>query len=196
MDFKDKIAHLRSTTIIGNTIDLVPYGIEYLDDIIRLRNQEDAKYFLSQDYDVSRQQQIEWIKGYHERDEEFGFMVRNKRREIVGISFCYNYDGASMELGRTTFDIERIVGIPYSIEAGMLFSDIVFNYLDLKIWKTTIKADNLRLLKWFKRMNWNITGTCIIRDNLYETLELERAENIYEKTFLNILEARQNKVLQ
>jgi RimJ/RimL family protein N-acetyltransferase len=196
MDFKAKIAHLRSTTIVGKTIDLVPYGMEYVDDIIRLRNQADAKYFLSQDYDVSREQQIEWIKGYEERDEEFGFMVRNKSGAIVGINFCYGYDGESMELGRTTFDTERIVGKPYAIEAGVLFADIVFNYLDLPVWKTTTKADNHRLLKWHKRMNWRTTGTCIIRDNLYEKLELQRADDIYEKTFSTIVEARQNRIPQ
>lgn len=196
MDFKEKIAHLRSTSIIGKTIDLVPYGMEYLDDIIRLRNQEGAKYFLSQDFDVNRKQQIEWIEGYENRDEEFGFMVCNKRGDIVGINFCYDFDGHSMELGRTTFDIERIVGKPYAIEAGVLFADIVFNYLDLELWKTTTKADNFRLLKWHKRMNWRTTGTCEVRNNLYETLELKRADDIYEKTFLSIYEARQMALQQ
>jgi len=196
MDFKDKIAHLRSTTIIGKTVDLLPYGIEYLDDILRLRNQSEAKYFLSQDFDVTRKQQTEWIEGYEKRDEEFGFMVRNKRGEIVGINFCYDYDGNSMELGRTTFDTERTGGVPYALETGVLFADIVFNYLDLPLWKTTVKPDNIRLLKWHKRMNWQTTGTCVIRDNVYKTLELKRDDNIYEKIFLNIFEARENRVQQ
>lgn len=192
MDFKEKIAWLRSNPIIGKTVDLLPYGMEYLEETLTLRNQEQAKYNMTQVYDVSREQQTEWIKGYESRDDEFGHMVYNKRNEIVGISFCYNYDGESMEIGRAAFDLTRTVGMPYAFETSMLSAGLVFNYLNLPIFKTIVKSDNLALLKFYKKLKWTNKGTCVVRNQVYEILWLYKDDSNYHN-FEHILEARQNK---
>ena len=192
MDFKEKIAWLRSNPIIGKTVDLIPYTMEHLDETIALRNQEKAKYNMTQEYDINREQQIEWIKKYELKDDEFGHIIRNKRNETVGISFCYNYDGESMEIGRAAFDLERIVGMPYAFETSKISADLVFDYLELPMFKTIVKSDNHALLKFYKKLKWTNTGTCVVRNQVYENLVLYKADYNYHN-FSNILEARQNK---
>jgi RimJ/RimL family protein N-acetyltransferase len=193
VNFKEKIAYLRSNTIRGKTIDLHPYSSKFIDDIIRLRNQDKVKYFLAQPFEITREQQLAWIKGYEERDEEFGFIVCNKRGEVVGISFCYNYDGHSMEIGRATFDTERLMGMPYALETYMVSADIVFEYLQLPTFKVIIKHDNYALLKFYRKLNWSDAGTLTIRDNLYQAMQLQSSESNH-KTFHHILERRQNNI--
>lgn len=192
MNFKEKIAYVRSNIIRGKTIDLHPYGISYLDDIIRLRNQPKVKYFLAQSFEITKEQQEAWIRGYEEREEEFGYMVCNKRGEVVGISFCYNYDGESMEIGRATFDTERLMGMPYALETYMLSADIVFDFLKLETFKVVIKSDNYALLKFYRKLNWVDTGTIFIRDEQYQTMKL-RAEESNHRSFQHILDGRTNK---
>jgi len=113
MTFKEKMAYLRSNIFYGRTVDLYPYGMEYLDDILRIRNQPEVKYFLNQDHDITREEQMEWIKKYEARDDEAGQIIKNKRGEVVGMSFFLDYDPAtnSMDFGRGTFDLAKIMGI-------------------------------------------------------------------------------------
>jgi len=195
VDFKEKIRFLRSSPILGKTIDLHPYGIDYLDDILRLRNQSTVKYFLAQDFDITRQQQEEWIRGYEKREDEFGFIVINKKGEVVGITFCYNYDGSSMEIGRATFDVDRLMGMPYALETYSIIADTVFDYLCLSSLKVVIKSDNHRLLKFYQRMNWTSTGKRSIRGNEYETLEVLQGQSAH-RSFEHFLDGRQNKFAQ
>lgn len=195
MEFKEKIAHIRSNVIYGKRVDLYPYGMEFLDEIVRLRNQPAVKYFVSQNFDVTHEMQTNWIKGYEQRQEEFGFMVKNKRGEVVGICFCYNYDGHSMEIGRTTFDTTRVMGMPYTLETYMICADLVFDYLHLPIMRVMMKSDNLALMKFCKRLNWTTTGTKVIRDDVYVTMELKASESNH-KSFKYLLEKHQRVAAQ
>gem|GEM_PF-145405 len=189
---QQKFHFLRSNVVKGKTIDLHPYGMEYLDEIIRLRNQDAVKYFLAQDFDITRQQQQEWIRGYEKRTDEFGFIICNKKGEVVGITFCYNYDGRSMEIGRATFDTQRLMGMPYALETYSIIADLVFNYLQLSVLKVVIKSDNHRLLKFYQRMNWTHTGKCSIRGNDYETLQVLPGQSAHA-SFEHFLDGRKNK---
>ena len=170
MTFKEKIAHLRSNVFHGRTVDFYPYGMEYLDDIIRIRNQPEVKYFLLQQDDVTRESQTEWIKKYEAKDDEVGFIIKNKRSEVVGISFFLDYDPDtdSMDFGRGTFDLAKTMGMPYALDGFSLNMDLFFDTMKFSLLRTSVKMDNVRLLKFYKKMNWSFVKTTLIKDQEYQ----------------------------
>lgn len=66
----------------GHIIDLCPYDIKYAEDIIRIRNQARAKYFLSQDFNLTKEQQLSWIQEDLKRENEAGFVAINKKAKL------------------------------------------------------------------------------------------------------------------
>lgn len=193
VELKQKILHLRSSTFVGKTISLEPYSIHYLDEIVRLRNQDAVKYLMAQRFEVSREQQIEWIRNYEKKEDEFGFIVKNKRDEVVGVTFCYNLEGNTMEMGRATFDTARLMGMPYALETCSMIVDIAFDFLGLDILKSTIKSDNYRLLKFYARLNWTDAGECIIRGDEYKIMTLKPGQCTHH-SFDHLFERMENKI--
>jgi RimJ/RimL family protein N-acetyltransferase len=192
--FKQKIQQIRSNVYTGKTIDLYPYTMEYLEEILHLRNQSAVKYLLAQHSEITREQQVEWIKSYEKKDDEFGFIIKNKRNEVVGVTFCYNYDRHSMEMGRTTFDTAKLMGRPYAIEACSMIVDLVFDFLGLEMLNSTVKSDNYRLLKFLSRLNWTIAGDCIIRGNLYKIMTVKPGQCTHH-SFAHLFDRMQNNMI-
>ena len=44
---QDKVRSYRSTVIIGDCIDMIPYSSEHDPDVVRLRNLEEVRYFMN-----------------------------------------------------------------------------------------------------------------------------------------------------
>ena len=195
MTFKEKMTYLRSNIFHGRTIDIHPYGMEYVDDIIRIRNQPEVKYFLLQDHDITREQQIAWIKKYEGRDDEAGLIIKNKRGEVIGINFFIDYDPAtnSMDYARGTFDLARIMGMPYALDTFTVLMDLYFDTLKFDLLRTAVKMDNHRLLKFYKKMNWSFVRPIILRDHEYQYLELRPGQSMH-KVYAHLIEHRENKV--
>ena len=195
MTFKEKMAYLRSNIFYGRTVDLYPYGMEYLDDILRIRNQPEVKYFLNQDHDITRDEQMEWIKKYEARDDEAGQIIKNKRGEVVGMSFFLDYDPAtnSMDFGRGTFDLAKIMGMPYALDAFSLQLDLFFDTLHMDLLRTSVKMDNVRLLKFYKKMNWSFVSVTTIRGQDYQYMEMRPGQSKH-KAYTHLIDHRENKV--
>jgi RimJ/RimL family protein N-acetyltransferase len=195
MTFKEKMAWLRSNIFYGRTIEIHPYGMEYVDDIIRIRNQPEVKYYLLQDHDITREEQIAWIKKYEARDDEAGLIIKNKRGEVIGINFFLDYDPAtnSMDYGRGTFDLAKIMGMPYALDTFTVLMDLYFDTLKFDLLRTSVKMDNHRLLKFYKKMNWDFVHTHTIKGHEYQYLEL-RAGQSKHKVYAHLIEHRENKV--
>jgi len=195
MTFKEKMAYLRSNIFNGRTIDIHPYGMEYLDDIIRIRNQPEVKYFLLQDHDITPEEQRAWIQKYEQRDDEAGLIIKNKRGEVIGINFFLDYDPVtnSMDYGRGTFDLARIMGMPYALDTFSLVIDLYFDTLKFDLLRTSVKMDNQRLLKFYKKMNWSFVNTIVIKGYEYQYLELRPGQSMH-KVYAHLIEHRENKV--
>jgi len=195
MTFKEKMAYLRSNVFHGRTIDIHPYGMEYVDDIIRIRNQPEVKYFLLQDHDITLEQQTAWIKKYEERDDEAGLIIKNKRGEVIGINFFIDYDPAtnSMDYARGTFDLARIMGMPYALDTFSMLMDLYFDTLKFDLLRTAVKMDNIRLLKFYKKMNWSFVRPITLRGHEYQYLELRPGQSMH-KVYAHLIEHRENKV--
>jgi len=195
MTFKEKMAYLRSNVFHGRTIDIHPYGMEYVDDIIRIRNQPEVKYFLLQDHDITLEQQTAWIKKYEERDDEAGLIIKNKRGEVIGINFFIDYDPAtnSMDYARGTFDLARIMGMPYALDTFSMLIDLYFDTLKFDLLRTAVKMDNIRLLKFYKKMNWSFVRSITLRGHEYQYLELRPGQSMH-KVYAHLIEHRENKV--
>jgi len=194
MTFKEKIAFLRSNVFHGRTIDVYPYSMEYLDDIIRIRNQPEVKYFLLQDYDVTRESQAEWIKKYEATDDEAGLIIKNKRGEVIGINFFLDYDAGSnsMDYGRGTFDLAKIMGMPYALDTFSVIIDLYFDTLKFDLLRTSVKMDNTRLLKFYKKMNWSFVKTTVIKGHEYQYLELRPGQSMH-KVYAHLVEHRESR---
>ncbi|MBN9379218.1 MAG: hypothetical protein J0H74_00550 [Chitinophagaceae bacterium] len=179
MTFKEKMTFLRSNVFYGRTIDIYPYGIEYLDDIIRNYSEE----------------QIAWLKKYEEREDEAGLIIKNKRGEVIGINFFFDYDPAtnSMDYGRGTFDLTRIIGMPYAMDTFTVVMDLYFKTLKFDLLRTFVRTDNHRLLKFYKKMNWSFIKTIIVKGHEYQYLELRPSQSMH-KVYAHLIEHRENKV--
>jgi len=195
MTIKEKIAYLRSNIFHGRTIDMYPYGLEFVDDIIRIRNQPEVKYFLQQEHDLTRESQIAWMKKYEERENEAGFVIKNKRGDAIGINFFSDYDPVtdSMDYGRGTFDLTKIMGMPYVLDTYSTMMDLYFDTLKFDLCRSFIKMDNHRLLKFYKKMNWSFVREITVRGHAYQYLELRTGQSMH-KVYNHLIQHRANKV--
>lgn len=167
------IAAYKHMGIQGKTIDFIPYSLDYIDDILRLRNQIEAKYFLSQNYDITFAQQKEWIMNYLKKEDEIGYIVKNKRGDIVGTFFLYELTSTSIELGRAVFSADKRRGGPYAVETVLFATDFAFNKLHLRKMVAHVKEDNTGLLSLLCKFNFKITGSKVIRGATYHVMALQ-----------------------
>src|SRR5215217_1838231 len=166
------ISYLKHQTIIGRSIDLLPYDLNHIDEIIHLRNQHAAKYFLAQHYDLTYEQQKNWIEGYLLNDRELGYIVKNKRGYTVGTLFLYNATDKKIELGRAVYDLDKKAGGPYVVESLLQILAIAFEQLGFEEVVANVKNDNLSLISLLKKFGFVYVGHTEIRGASYQQLSL------------------------
>src|SRR5690349_10726423 len=144
MEALQKIKEIRSHKISGENIDAFPYSVEFVDDIIRLRNQSEARYFLAQKYSLTRQLQLEWMEQYERTENEVGFVIKDKKGTPMGLIFLYDYNAEknTIELGRLVFDLQKTKGGPYFLESMLILMDLAYEVIKVDKIVCAIKKDN------------------------------------------------------
>ncbi len=88
----------------------VLYGGMLFEDVIRLRNQKESKYFLNQNYDLTVEMQKEWFKEFLLRENDIYWAACNKQGDVIGTIKTYNIERSQCEQGSTIIDAERKKG--------------------------------------------------------------------------------------
>jgi RimJ/RimL family protein N-acetyltransferase len=197
MEAIQKIKEIRSRMISGENIDLFPYSIEFIDDIIRLRNQAEAKYFLAQKYSLTRELQLSWMEKYEATENEVGFVIKDKKGTCMGLMFLYDYNSEknAIELGRLVFDLQKTKGGPYFLEGMLVLMDLAFEVIKVDKIVCAIKKDNLQTIKFARKLGFEPVGECIIRNEEYMSLEVP-ADNKEYKEHFKLVHAWKHKVTQ
>lgn len=142
----DKIYQLvqeyREKTISGKSIDLVPLKECFLEDVIRLRNQKDSKYFLSQQDDLTMEMQKKWYAEYLRRNNDLDWMVCNKQGNVVGTISIYEIAPEKCNRGRAIIDENYKTERPYAFETFILSTKFAFNVLGVNTIINANKEDN------------------------------------------------------
>ena len=176
------LASLKKQIICGSVVDLYPFSPEFAADIARLRNQEKARYFLSQNFELTPENQLAWMQQYADRSDEINFVAVNKSGTVVGTLGLYNYQQDCMELGRVVFDLEKVKGgVPYTLESAIQVLDIAFDCLKVKEVVVNIREDNYNLIKFVQSLGFCTTGACEIREQPYVELRIKEDGRLYQK---------------
>jgi RimJ/RimL family protein N-acetyltransferase len=197
MEAKERIKEIRSGRISGENIDLFPYSVEFVDDIIRLRNQAEARYFLAQKFSLTREQQLAWMEQYELRDTEVGFVIKDKKGTLMGLMFLYDYNSEknTIELGRLVFDLQKTKGGPYFLEGMLILMDLAFDVIKVDKILGAIKKDNLQTIKFACKLGFALVGECIIRDEEYVNIEVLSGNKEY-KDHYRVVQAWKHKATQ
>ena len=176
------IAALKHHVLYGKIVDLHPFSPEFAADIARLRNQEKARYFLSQKFKLTEEAQLEWMRQNADRPDEINFVAVNKSGSVVGTFGLYNHQQDCIELGRVVFDLEKVKGgVPYALESAVLVLDIAFDMLEVKEVVVNIREDNYNLIKFVQSLGFCTTGVCEIREQPYVELRIKEDGRLYQK---------------
>lgn len=179
---KQALASLKKQVITGRIVDLYPFSPEFAADIVRLRNQEKARYFLSQNFELTEEAQLQWIRQYTEHPEEINFVTVSKSGCPVGTFGLYDLKDDCMEFGRLVFDLEKVKGgVPYALESAILVFDLAFDVIGLERVVANIREDNYNLLKFAQSLGFRPTGACMLREQPYVVLHMESYERSYRR---------------
>lgn len=177
---------LRSVPIRGSLIDLLPYAPQHFGDIIRLRNQERARYALHQEKVLTLDDQRNWYEAYVHRSNDLTFVVATKDGTVIGTNALYDIDtsAGTAELGRLVIDEERGMEAPYVLEAELRLLDLAFDTLGLTKIVCTVRHDNHKTLSMNLRFGASVTGQIDIRGVPFDYLELPRdKQHEYRKLY-------------
>lgn len=167
------IQTFKQSTFSGYFVDLVPQQLQHSADVVRLRNQEHARYFMRQSYELTLVQQQEWYRHYERNADEAGFVVLHKKScAVIGNVHFSQINEKSAVYGRAVFDLAHTGGTMHRVETNTLFLEAGFKLLGLQNIYTSVKEDNYRLQKFHAKMGFLFDGEELIRGCRYIKLRM------------------------
>ena len=100
------------------------------------------------------QKQIDWIKGYKEREargEEYYFITLDENGKRFGVNRLYNFDEESFEVGSWLFLNEAKSSV--SILSDITTREYGFNLKFPKFCRFEVRKENLSVLAYHKRFS-------------------------------------------
>lgn len=124
----------RQKQIHGRFVDLVPFGEEWIEDFIKLRNVERNLYFFNQTYKLTSEDQREWYQKYLQRNDDILWCILNKKNQLIGSVRLYQIqaDGSAITHGSFMVDEKVADEAPYALEAEVISLNIAFDVLHTK----------------------------------------------------------------
>ena len=164
-------------------IRLRPVDINDAEFIIKLRNNVAINKHISPTSD-KLSDQIEWIKGYKEREKkglEYYFLTE-VNGERFGTTRLSELNNEIFELGSWVFSKESPSGV--SIKADILTKEVGFDYLGFEFCKFNVRKANTNVLKYHLHYNPIIVDEDEL--NIYFNLS-KTSFNINKTRFLKLL---------
>lgn len=179
------IDEYRNKKIIGKCIDLIPFTLDNVENVVSIRNKDRNKYFLNQTYEISVQSQTEWYQRYIERHNDIYWCIYNKEAQFVGTIRIYDIDDENdiCDQGSFMIDEEIGTGTPYALEAEILTLDFIFEKLKIARVINEDRADNKVMNNLTKKIGFIFEKKTIINcvDYNYYLLDYDNYKNNREK---------------
>lgn len=134
--------------ISGKYVNLRDVEIEDADFIIKIRSDEkNAACFLKK-FNVTRDQQIAYIKKYKQCSDEYYFIIESKSHTPLGTISIYNIKDDTFTSGRWV--MEKNVSAGETIEGELLMKKFAFEVLKLKCMLCDVLKKNKKVLAFHK----------------------------------------------
>jgi len=172
----------RIPNISGEIVDLIPYCSDYDEDIIRIRNLKDSKYYLSQNNNLEIKDQKKWAAEYFFKENDYYWIIICKEtKQFIGTTSLYELKNNIIEKGRLVVDPEVSLRKPYVLESEILILDFAFKKLNVEKVITYNKEDNLKMQSINKRFGFEKTHSVNINGNNYFGFLLNKENVTYTK---------------
>lgn len=185
------IREYRGKRIEGSCVDLVPFTEADVANVVEIRNREKNRYFMRQTYVISVASQMDWYRGYLERENDIYWCIYNKENQFIGTVRIYDIDEekALCEHGSFIIAEEYSESAPYAVETEMLSIDFIFDILKMNHVINKVRTDNKVMNNLTKKLGSVFTKDVKIRevDYKYYLLDLESYKKNREK-FAKIIE--------
>lgn len=172
----ETVARFRSEPISGLTIDFEPLSEDNLSDVVFLRNQDHARYYLNQQSLITCEDQRRWYESYVNRNNDLYWCIVNKNHEVVGTVRLYDITEKSCEHGSFIIGEQYTMGTPYALEAMIMSLQFGFESLRLEYIECNDKADNANMNSISKRFGFKFINQHNIGGLAYNHYILYRDE--------------------
>jgi len=139
---------MKISSVIGKNIKLRDVCEDDAEFILSLRLDKSLGQFISQT-DCNLNMQIEWIKQYKQRINEYYFIIDSKDSIPCGTARIYDIRENSFSFG--SWIIKRDAPAFVAIESFLLVHEIGFCKLGLKNAHLETKRENTKVVNFFKR---------------------------------------------
>ncbi len=158
------IKEFRNKVIEGKCINLVPFTINDVANVVDIRNREKNKYFLNQASELNIERQTKWYEAYLTRYNDIYWCIYNKQNQFIGTVRVYDIDKDADICNQGSFmvDEEYAEGAPYAIEAEILTLDFIFNQLKINNVINENRADNRVMNNLSKKLGFVLKKNTII----------------------------------
>ena len=182
---KDIIIQYRLKDIIGNIVNLSPANEKFVQDIIRMRNNNKTMYYLNQGKKLTIDDQIEWFKYYFLRYNDLYWIIKDKEERVIGTNRLYDITNEKCVQGSIIIDEQYSMSAPYAAEAIMLSINFAFNILCVNTIINEDRKDNKNMNSITKRLGFKFIMETDIRGIPYNYYELYPCN--YNKKYLEEL---------
>lgn len=169
-----------NTVFTGENIYLRPITFQDIDMVLAWRNSEFVKENFFYRYDITKEEQIVWIRDKVGTGQVFHFVVCLKENDLpVGCVFLHRFDFAenSMESG-VFMSEDSPKGKGIATEAIALMNrEVAFGYLKLSKTIAKVMSSNIASLRLHEKVGFTRTGTVsekVVPDGIWkETVTYE-----------------------
>lgn len=163
-EIRDIVREYRNRVIEGKFINLVPFTLNDVANVVEIRNREKNRYFFNQTNDLNIEAQTKWYEAYLERDDDIYWCIYNKQNQFIGTVRVYkiNKDADICDQGSFVIYEDHAEGAPYAIEAELLTLDFAFNVLKINSIVNEIRADNKVMNNLAKKLGFDFKKNTLI----------------------------------
>lgn len=173
-DITNAVKALKSREILGRCINLIPFSLDYIDEVVNIRNYEKNKYFLNQTYELTKNSQYDWYKSYIYRNNDIYWCILNKKGDFIGTIRLYDITdtGDYCDQGSFMIDEKYANEGPYALEAELLSLDIAFHTIHVTKIINENRVDNKIMNNLTKKIGFVFIKNISIRNIQYNYYEL------------------------
>lgn len=170
----DNVRRQRNAVIIGDCIDMIPYGAAYDTEVVRLRNLPEVRYFMNLAEPANIEDQSIWRAGYESRENDVMWLLRDKSGRFCGTNRLYEINKSSAEKGSQIVDPQFARSVPAALESEVRIINIAFNVFNVHEVVATIREDNDKVKSMNTRLGFITDGDLEIRGIKYLRYVLPR----------------------
>lgn len=186
------VEYYRRQAIQGACVDLVPYGPEHAEAVVRLRNLPDVRYFLNQTFESTPETQAMWYQGYMARTNDIFWILKDKSGQVVGCNRLYQISATQVEKGSLIVNPDFGRASPIALEADLRALQVAFDHLGVSVTITRTREDNVKMQSMNARFGFKQAGLDHLLGVPYPIFSLARVD-FQPTAFESILEYWSNR---